>query len=153
VHTTIALGATLMALTYAARVFLSNDLTEIVIGSVAVSVGTVLTFAALPILVMVDVPAEQTGAANGVVNHLVRTIGSVTASAATASLISGMVVRTESGPVVPAYGALAAMFWLAAAASLASVALLVWSRQCTVVAPAAWEHPLSEVTASDKGCV
>jgi MFS family permease len=151
-HTTVALGAVLMALTYAARVVLSNDLTEIVIGSVAVSVGTVMTFAALPILVMVDVPAEQTGAANGV-NHLVRTIGSVTASAATASLISGMVIRTESGPVVPAYGALAAMFWLAAAACLVSVALLVWLRLRNVVPPEAWEHPLSEATASDKGCV
>ncbi|MFC5747215.1 MFS transporter [Actinomadura rugatobispora] len=127
-ETTVGLGAMVMAVSYVGRVYLSDGLAQVVAGSVAVSLGTVLTYAALPIVVMSDVPASQSAAANGL-NHLLRTVGSVVSSAATASAISGMVMETAPGVTLPSYDAQVLMFWLAAGASLVSVAVLAWSRR------------------------
>jgi len=60
---TVCVGAGLMTVSYAARVFLSDGLAEIVAGSVAVSLGTLLTYAALPIMVMREAPGDLTAAA------------------------------------------------------------------------------------------
>ncbi|MGI5200248.1 MFS transporter [Spirillospora sp. CA-108201] len=148
---TVGIGALIMAVSYGGRVYLSDGLLQIVAGSVAVSLGTVLTFAALPIVLMGTVPATQTAAANGL-NHLLRTVGSVTASAVTASAISGMVKEAGAGAMLPSYGAHALMFWLAAGASLASVAVLAPSGRHTPPDPAAREHPLPDAPWSGKGC-
>lgn len=147
---TVSVGAVAMAVSYAIRVFFSDGLAQVVAGSVAVSLGTVLTYAALPIVVMGEVPGGQTAAANGV-NYLLRTVGSVTASAATAWVISEWAMQTASGATLPSYGGLVLMFWLAAGASLFSVAVLAWSRRRPPFGPTVWKHPLPEATASGKG--
>jgi len=116
-------GATVMAVAYVARVFLSSDLWQVVAGSVVVGIGTSMTFAAMPSLINAAVPPTETASANGL-NTLLRSVGTSTASAAVAALTTGLVVTAGDGQY-PTYGAFAVAFWLAAGASAAAALVTV----------------------------
>ncbi len=116
-------GAAIMAVTYVGRVFLSSELWQVVCGSVLVGVGVSMTFAAMPTLIMAAVPRTETASANGL-NTLLRSVGSSTASAAVASLTTGLVV-TVNGTQHPSFAAFETLFWIAAAASLVAALVVV----------------------------
>lgn len=118
---TLVIGAFVMALAYVGRVFLSDRLWQVVAGSVVVGIGTSMTFAAMPNLIMAAVPATETASANGL-NTLLRSVGTATASAAVAALTTGLVVMVGGVPH-PTFSAFTTVFWLAAGAS-ASAGLL-----------------------------
>jgi len=120
---TLLSGATIMCIAYVGRVFLSDTLTHVVIGSVLVGTGTAMTFGAMPTLVMRAVPVTETASANGL-NVLLRSIGTSTASAATAALATASAVRI-AGRDVPTFDALATVFWIAATASLGAMLLSI----------------------------
>ncbi|MBC9226519.1 MFS transporter [Aeromicrobium sp. 636] len=115
-------GALLMGVAYAARVFLSDDLAQVVIGSVAVGVGTAMVYGALPTMIMRAVPVTETASANGL-NVLLRSIGTTSASAIVAAVTSASVV-TIVGEEATSEGAIRLLFWLAAAAALVGAAVL-----------------------------
>lgn len=127
-------GALVMAVTYVARIALSNQLWQIVAGAVVVGIGTSMTFAALPSLIMAAVPATETASANGL-NTLLRSVGTATASAALAALTTGLVVDVK-GVVHPSFVAFTTAFWIAASASLVAGLLAVplrwWHRDTRV---------------------
>ncbi|WP_235736481.1 MFS transporter [Nocardioides alcanivorans] len=120
---TLLIGTSMMAVTYGARVFFSNDLAQVVLGSVVVGVGTALAYGALPTLIMRAVPVTETASANGL-NVLLRSIGTSTASAATAAITTASVMAVGDH-LVPTEDALSLSLWLAAAASLAAAAISV----------------------------
>ncbi len=120
---TLLTGAVVMALSYAARVFLSDDLAQIVIGSVMVGVGTALVYGALPTLIMRAVPVTETASANGL-NVLLRSIGTSSASATAAAVTSASAI-VVADQVAPTEGALKLFLWLAAGASVAATAVTV----------------------------
>ncbi len=120
---TLISGTGLMAAAYAARVFLSNDLAQIVIGSVLVGIGTALAYGALPTLIMRAVPVTETASANGL-NVLLRSIGTSTASATTAAVATASAV-VVGGQLAPTQSALSLSLWLAAGASLVATAVAV----------------------------
>ncbi len=120
---TLVVGASVMATAYVVRVFASAGLWQVVLGSVVVGIGTSMAFAAMPSLIMAAVPRTETAQANGL-NTLLRSVGTSTASAALAALLTGMVV-TADATVQPSYTAFATAFWLAAAAAGAAAALAV----------------------------
>lgn len=121
--TALITGATLMALAYVARVFLSDTLPHIVTGSLMVSLGTAMTYAAMPTLILRETPRAQHAAASGI-NALMRSIGTSTSSAATAALIAGTAVAAGSADS-PSFDSLITMFWVSAAVSaLAAVVAL-----------------------------
>lgn len=109
-------GSLCMAASYAGRFFLSHAVWQVVLGSLFVSVGTSVTYAAMPTLIMRSVPVAQTASANGL-NTLMRSVGTSVASAATAAVASAG-ATVVGGVVVPHSGALLGVFWIAAAASL-----------------------------------
>ncbi|GAA2616826.1 hypothetical protein GCM10010399_54690 [Dactylosporangium fulvum] len=122
-QTTLLAGAMIMAVSYAARVFFSHGLWQIVVGSTLVAAGTSMTFAAMPSLIMRAVPATETASANGL-NSLLRSVGTSTSSAALAAVTTTAVVNVD-GDALPSFGALATIFWIAAGASLVSALLML----------------------------
>ncbi|MGE9809458.1 MFS transporter [Janibacter sp. G1551] len=122
-QTTLAAGAVGMALAYVARVFLSHSLWQIVVGSMLVGVGTSLTYAAMPILIMRAVPVTETASANGL-NTLLRSIGTSMSSATVAAVVT-MSALQVGGSVYPTFGALMAVFWIAAASSAIGALLAI----------------------------
>ena len=117
---TLITGGLVMAVAYVARVFLSGNLTAVVIGSTLVSIGTAIAYAAMPTLIMASVPITETASANGL-NTLLRAIGTSTSSAAVAAIL-GAVTITIAIPggtaTAPAFQAFEYVFWMAAAAAL-----------------------------------
>src|SRR5690606_38178408 len=95
---TLLVGTVMMTIAYAARVYLSDDLAQVVTGSVVVSVGTAIGYSALPTLIMRAVPVTETASANGL-NVLLRSVGTSTASAAVAAVFSATAV-TVAGHAV-----------------------------------------------------
>ncbi|WP_148573784.1 MFS transporter [Nocardioides caldifontis] len=120
-QTTLITGAAIMATTYVGRVYYSGSLGEVVVGSVLVGIGTALVYSALPTLIMRAVPITETASANGL-NVLLRSLGTSTASAATAAITSAA-VTTVGGQVWPTLQGLTTIFWLAAGSSAVTVAL------------------------------
>lgn len=119
---TIAIGAVIMAISYATRVPFSETLAQVAIGSVVVSLGTALAYSALPTLIMRSVPVTETAAANGL-NTLLRSIGTSTASALVAAIFAASIVAT--GTAYPTFGSMALIFFLASGVSALSVLLVV----------------------------
>ncbi|GAB3715518.1 MFS transporter [Nocardiopsis nanhaiensis] len=121
--TSLVSGSLVMAFGYVARVYTSDDLMGIVVGSTVVAVGTALSFAAMPTLIMGAVPATQTASANGV-NTLFRSFGTSLASSAIAAVTT--VFTVGSGAAAhPSMTAFLVVFWAAgAAAALAAVVVL-----------------------------
>lgn len=118
---TMIAGASIMGVTYLARIVLSDDVLQIAIGSVVVSAGTAMAYAAFPTLVTRAVPVTETASANGL-NVLLRAMGTSTSSATIAAMAT--ISTTEiAGVTYPSWTAIATVFWLAAGASFA-VALL-----------------------------
>ncbi|KAE8766179.1 MFS transporter [Georgenia thermotolerans] len=120
---TLLAGAASMAAAYAARVFYSADLWQIVAGSMVVAVGTSMTYAAMPTLIMRAVPVTETASANGL-NTLLRSVGTSTASATMAAVATMGAVRVGA-EIFPGFGALMAVFWVAGAMSAATALLAV----------------------------
>jgi MFS family permease len=120
---TMLCGATVMSLTYVARVFFSDNLGHVVVGSVVVSVGTAMTYGAMPTLIMRAVPVTETASANGL-NVLLRAVGTSTASAASAAISTafGVVI---AGQNLPSLSGLTLLFWLAAFAAFGAAVLAI----------------------------
>ncbi|HEX8969961.1 MFS transporter [Oryzihumus sp.] len=133
-RTTLITGALIMAGAYVGRVFLVGQLWQVIVGAALVSMGTAVSYAAMPTLIMRAVPITETASANGL-NTLLRAIGTSTASATVAAVLTGTVIRL--GPVaVPALDAFKHIFWLAAIASLASAAVALALPRSRAAAPA-----------------
>lgn len=112
-------GAVVMIVGYVGRVFFSDSIPQVIIGSTVISVGTAIAFAAMPTLIMGAVPITETASANGL-NTLVRSIGTSTASAAVAVILTS-VTMTLGSTLVPSFDAFREVFLLAALAAGASV--------------------------------
>lgn len=120
---TLLSGAVVMALAYVARVFFSEDLAQVVLGSVMVGAGTALAYGALPTLIMRAVPVTESASANGL-NVLLRSVGTSSASAATAAVTTASFL-VVAGHAVPTRGALDTLLWLSAGASALAAAVAV----------------------------
>jgi MFS family permease len=120
-RTTLIVGTSIMALGYLGRVFLYHAVWQVVVGAIVISVGTAVTFGAMPVLIMRWVPINETAAANGL-NTLLRSIGTSASSAALAALMATATVQV-GGLVGPSSEAFQAGFWLAAVASLVAAGL------------------------------
>ncbi|EMY34733.1 major facilitator superfamily protein [Arthrobacter crystallopoietes BAB-32] len=120
---TLIAGSAIMAAGYIGRVFVSDSVAAIIVGSTVVSVGSAVAYAAMPSLIMANVPITETASANGL-NALLRAIGTSSSSAAVAAVLAGVTV-TVGGVEYPALAAFQNVFWLAALGSLAACAV-VW---------------------------
>ena len=122
--TTLIVGAAVLAGAYIARVFLTGEVWMIILGATAVSVGTAIAYAAMPTLIMRAVPITETASANGL-NSLLRAVGTSTASAVIAAILTSFVSR-QGSITLPTLSAFTTIFWLAAVAALAAIAVAVF---------------------------
>lgn len=116
-RTTLITGALVMCGAYVSRVFLTSSVLVIIVGATLVSIGTAITYAAMPMLIMRSVPITETASANGL-NSLLRSIGTSTSSAFVAAILTAMVVRHGASPGLPSLAAFQTVYWTAALFSL-----------------------------------
>jgi MFS family permease len=112
---TLIAGASIMAVAYLARVFYGDTVFAVIIGSTVVGIGSAVAYAAMPSLIMANVPITETASANGL-NALLRALGTSTASAVIAALLPGD--RDGCRQQLPSSAAFQDVFWLATVASL-----------------------------------
>jgi MFS family permease len=115
---TLMAGAAIMSAGYVARVFYGDTMQALIIGSTVVSIGSAVAYGAMPSLIMANVPITETASANGL-NALLRALGTSTASAVIAAILS-LVTVTVGTVELPTLAAFQDVFWLAAVASLVS---------------------------------
>lgn len=116
---TLIVGAAVLAGSYIFRVFFNADVWMIVVGAMAVSMGTAIAYAAMPTLIMRSVPITETASANGL-NSLLRAVGTSTASATVAAVLTSVTLQA-GGVSMPALDAFKDIFWLAGAAAILSI--------------------------------
>ena len=119
--TTLVAGCAVMAAGYLFRIVLVHTATGIITGAVIVSVGTAIAMAAMPTIIMSNVPLTDTAAANGV-NTLLRSVGTSTCSAAAATILAS-ITMVVGERVFPALDAFRLIFALAGFAALAATGI------------------------------
>lgn len=117
-QTTLLVGAAVMAIGFWTRALTGQELWQVILCSTVIGVGTSLTYAAMPALVMASVPLSETASANGL-NTLLRSVGTSCGSALLAAVTSATAL---AGAAVPSRaGAEAVLVLAGVAAALAAV--------------------------------
>lgn len=114
-------GSLIIAACYAASIILDLQLWHILLINAFTGVGVGLGYAAMPTLIMQAVPRNETAAANGL-NALMRGLGTATAAAAIAAVLTSPGISTDGSPVSPGERFDGA-FTLGLVAALASAAI------------------------------
>lgn len=120
---TLITGCAIMAVAYVGRVFLDHSLLSVVIGATVVSIGSAIAYAAMPSLIMANVPITETASANGL-NALLRALGTSVASAVIAALLTN-ITMTVDGQTLTSPTAFVVAYGLAAIVCLAACGI-VW---------------------------
>lgn len=81
-------GAIIIALAYLSAVLVQPNIWLVLVVNMMIGVGIGLGYAAMPTLIMLAVPAGETGAANGL-NTLMRALGTSIAAAVVAAVLAG----------------------------------------------------------------
>jgi len=118
---TLLTGAAVMGIAYIGRVYYSNTVLAVIIGSTVVSIGTAIAYAAMPTLIMASVPITETASANGL-NALLRAVGTSTSSAAVAAVL-GSVTMQVGQVTLPSFNAFQDVYWMAGLGALACCAV------------------------------
>lgn len=84
---TLALGSAIIGGAFLFRLIAHDGLLPVVLGALMVGVGTAFAFAAMPVLIMDAVPADEAASANGV-NSLIRALSGAVAGATLAFLLA-----------------------------------------------------------------
>jgi MFS family permease len=114
-------GAVALVIAYTFVYFFSDEVWHILLANVLVGVGIGLGFAGMPMLIMRAVPANETGASNGL-NALFRSVGTSTAAAVLGAVLAAMSQPYEGVPV-PTSAAFQTSFLLAGAAAVVALIL------------------------------
>jgi MFS family permease len=133
---TLAAGGTVLAAGYAIGVFLMGAPWQLLVVSVVASAGVGIGYAAMPTLILDNVPPREAGAAVGL-NSLSRSVGTTLAAA-----VMGTVLTSRTMPMgafeVPTQGAFTICFVVGALAALLGAGLALGvPRPRAVSAPAA----------------
>lgn len=141
--TTLIVGASTLVVGYLLRVILTESAWQVVLGATIVSTGTAIAYASMPILIMRAVPVTETAAANGL-NTVLRSIGTSTASAAVAAILTSVVMEI-GGVTLPTLAAFQVVFVFAAgAAALGGIVALWLPRRAHGVSPDEVRLPIQD---------
>ena len=121
----LVLGAAVMATGYAVAVLADLHAGHILVINVLIGIGIGLGYAAMPTLIMRAVPASETGAANGL-NTLMRSLGTATAAAVIAAVLTrhSVDIGGVAVPSTPGFHA-AFLFGLGAAVLCTVIAIFI----------------------------
>jgi MFS family permease len=118
----MAMGAGLAALGLALMSVAHSSVPELLALGMLTSLGTSLSFSAMPNLIIEAVSPDQTGESTGV-NSVVRTVGAAVGSQTIAVLLATLV---RHGTVQPSSAALTAGFLIGSAAALSALFVTLW---------------------------
>jgi MFS family permease len=118
----MGLGAGLAATGLASMAFAHGSVAQLLALGTLTSLGTSLSFSAMPNLIIEAVTPDQTGESTGV-NSVVRTVGAAVGSQIVAVLLATLVL---DGSVEPSGTAITTGFLFGSAAALAALAVTVW---------------------------
>ncbi|AZG47727.1 MFS transporter [Gordonia insulae] len=118
---TMAIGATVLGLGYLGAFLLMNAPWQLSVASIICSAGVGIGYAAMPTLIMGSVPINEAGAAVGL-NGLMRSVGTTTASAVMALVLTSSTVSYGTAEV-PDSSAFRWCFLIGAIAAFVGVAI------------------------------
>ncbi len=123
---TLAVGAAVISGGYVVALTLMDAPWQLMVASLVASAGVGIGYAAMPTLILDNVPPAEAGSGVGV-NALMRSVGTTVAGAVMAAILTSDTVSLGGGVAIPAEGAFRACFLVGAVAALAGalVALLV----------------------------
>lgn len=122
---TLSIGATVLAVGYLVTLVLMNAPWELMLGSLVACAGVGIGYAAMPTLILDNVPESESGSGVGL-NALMRSVGTTIAGAVMAAVLTSKTVDF-AGHAIPDKGAFQLCFIIGAGAAFAGalVALLV----------------------------
>lgn len=118
---TLMLGAGVLGIGYLVAVFLMGSPWQLLVASCVISAGVGIAYAAMPTLILSAVPMREAGSALGI-NALLRSVGTTTAAALMAALLTGSTVRFGAF-AVPTESAFRLCFVVGAVAAFVAVAI------------------------------
>lgn len=123
---TLSIGAVGVSLGYVASLLLMGSPWQLMIGALIGAAGVGIGYAAMPTLILDNVPAHEAGSGVGV-NALMRSVGTTIAGAVMAAILTSRTIELAPGASVPSESAFQLCFIVGAGAALAGafVALLV----------------------------
>lgn len=131
---TLAVGAVIVSTGYVAAVMMMDASWKLMVAGVMSAAGVGVAFAAMPTLIMDNVPSAEAGAGVGV-NALMRSIGTTVAGAVMTAILTGNTMDLD-GRAVPNAEAFRLCFIVGALASLAgALVVLLVPRQEKAVPP------------------
>jgi MFS family permease len=120
----LAVAGLISVVAYALVMFAHDRTWQLIVVAIAVQSSVAIAYAAMPALIIAEVPVEQTGIANSV-NAIARSVGSSLASAMVTSLLTGHLIAGL--PVkIPTEGAFTASFGIGAGAGVLVVLAAVF---------------------------
>ncbi|MPV51151.1 MFS transporter [Pseudactinotalea sp. HY160] len=120
---TLAVGAVVLSAGYFMALFLMGSPWQLMLATIVACSGVGIGYAAMPTLILDNVPAGEAGSGVGV-NSLMRAIGTTTAGAVMAALLTSQLQElAPGGPSIPTSGAFQLCFLVGAVAALAGAAI------------------------------
>lgn len=127
---TLSIGAAVLACGYVVGVFLTSAPWQLMVMTCVASAGVGIGYAALPTLILTNVPAEESSSSVGV-NTLMRSIGTTTAGAIMALVLTSQTMHL-GGAALPTAGAFRWCFVIGAiAAAAGALVVLLVPKQST----------------------
>ena len=115
------IGALVLGVGYLVAFFLMDAPWQLLVASSIAAAGVGIGYGAMPTLIMGDVPPREAGAAVGI-NALMRSIGTTTAAAVMATVLTSSTTRLRRH-LVPTAGAYELCFLIGAIAAFVGVAI------------------------------
>lgn len=116
-----SIGTASIVIAYTFVLLWSSEVWHIVVANAIIGVGIAFAFAAMPMIIMNAVPANETGVSNGL-NALFRSVGTSGASAVMGGVLASMSVQVGD-VAVPTTTAFQTCFWIAIVAAVVATVL------------------------------
>lgn len=143
---TLALGAGVIGLGYLVALFMMSAPWQLLIASCIGTAGVGIGYAAMPTLILENVPPAEAGSGVGI-NTVMRSIGTTTAGAVMASVLTSQTITLRPGtPAIPSADAFKLCFLIGAVAALlgGAIALTISGRRPRRAEPATDRLALAE---------
>jgi MFS family permease len=114
---TLATGAVVLAAGYVLAVFMTNEPWQLMIASCIAGAGVGIGYAAMPTLILDNVPPTEASSSVGV-NSLMRSVGTTIAGALMAIILTSQVMPVGGGVEIPTHNAFRLCFVVGAGAAL-----------------------------------
>jgi MFS family permease len=115
-HRTLAVAAAVIALGLLFRIFFTDALWQVIVGTAIIGAGSGVSYSSLPSLINANTPRDELASANGV-NSLARFLGSSLSSAIGGSVLAAITVSV-GGVAFPSLSGYRVLFTICAVASV-----------------------------------